>query len=301
MCSSPWGRRSSSSTALCDAACRTGRSFRLQAGISSASRAQVDRGPAAERVPPRIDPWLHTGAEVRRLERHSGRRTARWCCCGKTRWIRSGQTGRPKRSAPSRSSRILFRCSCRGEIARIARELGERIGPVSSPIPRGRVDLQHPRQRRPAHAPSSGARDHRGERTCRAFPRQAQDRDRGGTYLAGLCTQVEPLELSPRLQALAASGARILVDPDLTPFALSELIRDHGGSVVEGNDPARSRARSRTPSTQRLGRRARADGSRRRRVPLLVRPPATGHGDRDRCDPALEEARRASASGCRTR
>ncbi len=114
----------------------------------------------------------HTGAEVRRLERHSRRRTARWCCCGKTRWIRSGQTGRPNRSAPSRSSRILFRCSCRGEIARIAGTRREDRSAVSSPIPRGRVDLQHPRQRRPAHAPSSGARDHRGERTCRAFPRK---------------------------------------------------------------------------------------------------------------------------------
>ncbi len=58
-------------------------------------------------------------------------------------------------------------------------------------------------------------------------------------YLAQLCLQRPPSELEAALARQSAGGARILVDPDLTPYALVELIGAKGGEIVEGNDPAK--------------------------------------------------------------
>ncbi|OWV98195.1 X-Pro aminopeptidase [Rhizobium sp. R72] len=58
-------------------------------------------------------------------------------------------------------------------------------------------------------------------------------------YLAQMCTQLPPSELEKRLAAVGKDGGRVLADPDLTSHALAEIIRKGGGEVVEGNDPAK--------------------------------------------------------------
>jgi len=58
-------------------------------------------------------------------------------------------------------------------------------------------------------------------------------------YLAQMCVQLPPSELETKLSAVAKDGGRVLVDPDLTSYALAEIIRKAGGEVVEGNDPAK--------------------------------------------------------------
>ncbi|MBZ9788628.1 aminopeptidase P family protein [Rhizobium sp. 3T7] len=58
-------------------------------------------------------------------------------------------------------------------------------------------------------------------------------------YLAQMCMQLAPSELEKKLSAVARDGGRVLVDPDLTSYALAEIIRKGGGEVVEGNDPAK--------------------------------------------------------------
>ncbi|WP_028746268.1 aminopeptidase P family protein [Rhizobium mesoamericanum] len=58
-------------------------------------------------------------------------------------------------------------------------------------------------------------------------------------YLAQMCLQLAPSELEKKLSAVATDGGRVLVDPDLTSYALAEIIRKAGGEVVEGNDPAK--------------------------------------------------------------
>ncbi len=58
-------------------------------------------------------------------------------------------------------------------------------------------------------------------------------------YLGQLCKQLDPRMLVAHLEKLAVEGKRILVDPELAPFALVELIRGHGGTVVPGADPAK--------------------------------------------------------------
>jgi Xaa-Pro aminopeptidase len=58
-------------------------------------------------------------------------------------------------------------------------------------------------------------------------------------YLTQLGDILPPGDFDGRLVALAATGAAIMIDPDLAPFAIGELIRSKGGSVIEATDPAR--------------------------------------------------------------
>jgi len=58
-------------------------------------------------------------------------------------------------------------------------------------------------------------------------------------YLTQLATLMEPSELLGRLSVVAGEGGRILVDPDLAPLALTRAIEAAGGVVVEAIDPAR--------------------------------------------------------------
>ncbi|MDQ0454822.1 aminopeptidase P family protein [Rhizobium paknamense] len=58
-------------------------------------------------------------------------------------------------------------------------------------------------------------------------------------YLKTIATIREPGAFTGILGGLAAEGLRILVDPDLAPAALSLLIVARGGRLVDGNDPAK--------------------------------------------------------------
>ncbi|RWX78463.1 aminopeptidase P family protein [Neorhizobium lilium] len=58
-------------------------------------------------------------------------------------------------------------------------------------------------------------------------------------HLLALATPREPLELLDRLGVFARDGGRLLVDPDLTPLALTNAIEQAGGVVVEATDPAK--------------------------------------------------------------
>jgi Xaa-Pro aminopeptidase len=58
-------------------------------------------------------------------------------------------------------------------------------------------------------------------------------------HLGALAARFEPSELSARLAHHAAGGAKILIDADATAIALAKVIEDAGGVVVEATDPAR--------------------------------------------------------------
>jgi Xaa-Pro aminopeptidase len=58
-------------------------------------------------------------------------------------------------------------------------------------------------------------------------------------YLTQLSDLVPPSQFDERIAALAAEGKRILIDPDQAPFALAEIVRAKGGTLVEAIDPAR--------------------------------------------------------------
>ncbi|MCD2181797.1 aminopeptidase P family protein [Rhizobium sp. GN54] len=58
-------------------------------------------------------------------------------------------------------------------------------------------------------------------------------------YLTQLADFSPPSAFPARIAALSREGKRIMLDPDQAPFALAEAIRAAGGTVVEGADPAR--------------------------------------------------------------
>jgi Xaa-Pro aminopeptidase len=58
-------------------------------------------------------------------------------------------------------------------------------------------------------------------------------------YLAQMATQLPPAEFVTRLEWIAREGASIMLDPDLAPYILYGLIEEAGGKVISGDDPAK--------------------------------------------------------------
>ncbi|MDD1498662.1 aminopeptidase P family protein [Agrobacterium sp. CNPSo 3708] len=58
-------------------------------------------------------------------------------------------------------------------------------------------------------------------------------------YLNDLVKRHAPTEIEPTLRGLAEKGASILVDADVVPVALTRVIKDNGGTVVEAIDPVK--------------------------------------------------------------
>jgi Xaa-Pro aminopeptidase len=58
-------------------------------------------------------------------------------------------------------------------------------------------------------------------------------------YLAQMATQLPPSDFVKRLEWIAREGASIMLDPDLAPYILHGLIEEAGGKVISGDDPAK--------------------------------------------------------------
>jgi len=58
-------------------------------------------------------------------------------------------------------------------------------------------------------------------------------------YLGQIAVHQSPAEFLARLAAYSSNGAKILIDPDLTPLILTKEIEKAGGVVVETGDPAK--------------------------------------------------------------
>lgn len=58
-------------------------------------------------------------------------------------------------------------------------------------------------------------------------------------YLTQMAEIKAPDTFEARISTIAASGAAVMLDPDHAAFALADRIRKHGGTVIEAADPAR--------------------------------------------------------------
>lgn len=94
-------------------------------------------------------------------------------------------------------------------------------------------------------------------------------------YLAQLATQLPPSKIADRLHAIASAKGRVMVDADLTPVALTGAITAAGGTLIEEADPVRlPRARKNKAEPGRLGSRSCAGWGGHGRISLLAGPPA---------------------------
>ncbi|NRQ15409.1 aminopeptidase P family protein [Ensifer sesbaniae] len=189
-----------------------------------------------------IDPWLHTGAEVRRLEK------ALATLGGSLVFLDHNPldkiwTNRPAAPLGKVSIQPIEHAGelAKDKIAKIAAGLDKAgasavvlTDPSSvawtfnirgSDVPH----TPHPLARAIIHA------DGRAE----LFLDKRKTGIEQEAYLTQIAEIVAPSTFDDRLRALGAAGAAVMIDPDLASFAISELIRFKGGKVVEAVDPAR--------------------------------------------------------------
>ncbi len=189
-----------------------------------------------------IDPWLHTAAEVRKLE------AALLEIEGSLVFVTSNPLDSiwDDRPADPVGAVVIQTLEHAGvlaseKIVRIATEVKEKgAAGVLITDPSSVAWIFNVRGADVPHTPHPLAR---AIITAEGKPEIFVDHAKTGietrAYLAQLATQRQPEEFEGRLDALAGAGGPILLDPDLAPIALSLHIEKVGGRVVEAADPAK--------------------------------------------------------------
>ncbi|GEO86817.1 MULTISPECIES: aminopeptidase P family protein [Alphaproteobacteria] len=189
-----------------------------------------------------IDPWLHTSQDVLRLEKalaeHNGTLVVLPVNPLDTIW-----TDRPDEPLgqvviqPIEYSGVL----AKDKIARISADLSEKqVDAALITDPSSIAWIFNIRGCDVPHTPHPLARAIiNADGSAELFLDKRKTDIEVESYLGQLCKQLDPRLLIAHLEKLAVEGRRILVDPELAPFALVELIRGHGGTVVPGDDPAK--------------------------------------------------------------
>ncbi|WEX76328.1 aminopeptidase P family protein [Sinorhizobium numidicum] len=189
-----------------------------------------------------IDPWLHTAAEVRRLEKALAAIDGALVFLDHNPLDRIW-TGRP--AAPL--GRVTIQpIEHAGQLAK------DKIATIGAAVEKAKaaaVILTDPssiawtfniRGSDVPHTPHPLARAiiHASGR-AEIFLDKRKTGIEQEAYLTQLADIEAPAGFDDRLAALASTGSVIVIDPDLAPFAIGELIRANGGSVIESIDPAR--------------------------------------------------------------
>ncbi|WEX86258.1 aminopeptidase P family protein [Sinorhizobium garamanticum] len=212
-----------------------------------------------------IDPWLHTGAEVLKLQK------ALAAVDGTLIFLDHNPldkiwTGRPAAPLGRVTIQPIEHAGqlAKDKIAAIAAGLEKaKAGAVVLTDPSSVAWTFNIRGNDVPHTPHPLARaiihaDGRAE----IFLDKRKTGIEQEAYLTQLAEITAPASFEDRLAALAATGAAIMIDPDLAPFAIGELIRAKGGSVVGAVDPARlPRARKNAAEIQGSARAHLQDGA----------------------------------------
>ena len=189
-----------------------------------------------------IDPWLHTAAEVRRLEK------ALTAVGGSVVLLDHNPLDRlwADRPAAPLGPVTIQPVEHAGQLAR------DKIAEIAAGVSKAKaaaVILTDPssvawtfniRGSDVPHTPHPLARAIvHADGSAELFLDKRKTGIEQEAYLTQLADIMAPATFDDRLAALASTGAAIMIDPDLAPFAIGELIRRKEGSVVEAVDPAR--------------------------------------------------------------
>ena len=189
-----------------------------------------------------IDPWMHTGAEVRRLEKALEDKG------GSLVFLPFNPVDRlwTDRPAEPKGAVMIQALNQAGvaaadKLKKISADLAEKnLAAVLITDPSSVAWIFNLRGSDVPHTPHPLSRAIiKADGSTELFLDSAKTNVEVESYLRDLCEQVNPVLLAERLERVARDGGRILVDPDLAPYALSRMIRESGGEVVEGNDPAK--------------------------------------------------------------
>ena len=189
-----------------------------------------------------IDPWLHTGAEVRRLEK------ALACLGGTLVFLAHNPLDAIWTDRPAEPlGRVVIQANdhagewAKDKLPRMAEATGKAGADVLAVTdPSSIAWLFNIRGSDVPHTPHPLAR---AIVPADGRPLLFIDKRKTGieeeAYLTQLADLLPPSDFLESVRALSREGKRILIDPDHAPFALSEAIRTAGGTVVEAIDPAR--------------------------------------------------------------
>lgn len=189
-----------------------------------------------------VDPWMHTGSEIRRLEKALAEKQGELVLLPENPVDRIWKD-RPAEPLGAVTIQDLpqageLAVQKIGRIEAMLQEKGHDAVVVSDPSSlawifnlRGNDVPRTPHPLGRALIFASGK------------PEVFLDRRKTGieaeAYLGQLARQRPPAEFADRLAELGREGKQVLVDPELTPHALVRIIADNGGTIIEGSDPAK--------------------------------------------------------------
>ncbi|MBP1852305.1 aminopeptidase P family protein [Rhizobium halophytocola] len=189
-----------------------------------------------------IDPWLHSPAEVRRLEKALKARDGHVVLLTDNPLDAIWEDRpAPPRGAVTIQSEALAGVLSSDKIARIAADLSENgQAAVLITDPSSVAWIFNIRGDDVPHTPHPLARaivfaDGKAE----IFLDDAKTNREVRAYLAQMAEQRDPEQFGERVTSLARGGAVIVLDPSLTPHAIYALIERRGGTIVEADDPAK--------------------------------------------------------------
>jgi Xaa-Pro aminopeptidase len=189
-----------------------------------------------------IDPWLHTGAEVRRLEKALGEIGGALVLLPHNPLDRLW-SDRPVEPLGAVTIQTVAQAGVLAseKIGEIKRHLAEKnCAALLVTDPSSIAWIFNIRGNDVPHTPHPLARAIiHADGPVELFLDKRKTNIEAEAYLAQMCRQMAPDELPERLAEASASGARILIDPDLASQALTDMIRLAGGEVVEAVDPVR--------------------------------------------------------------
>lgn len=189
-----------------------------------------------------IDPWLHAGAEVRRLEKALAEIGGSLVLLDANP-LDAIWTDRPAEplGAVSIQKQEHAGTLASEKIAAIAAQVKEKgAAAVVVADPTSVAWIFNIRGDDVPHTPYPLSRAIiSAEGKAEIFLDQMKTGIEQAAYLAQIAVQRPPSEFLARLAAFSADGAKILIDPELTPLALTRAITAAGGEVVEASDPAK--------------------------------------------------------------
>ncbi|WP_105430601.1 aminopeptidase P family protein [Neorhizobium sp. T6_25] len=189
-----------------------------------------------------IDPWLHAGAEVRRLEKALAEIGGSLVLLDANPldaiWIDRPAEPLGAVSIQKQEHAGTLASEKISSIASQVKEKGAAAVVIADPTSVAWIfnirgdDVPHtPYPLSRAIIPAEGKAE--------IFLDQMKTGIEQAAYLAQIAVQRPPSEFLARLAAFSADGAKILIDPELTPLALTRAITAAGGEVVEASDPAK--------------------------------------------------------------
>ncbi|KXG86027.1 aminopeptidase P family protein [Agrobacterium bohemicum] len=189
-----------------------------------------------------IDPWLHTGAELKRFEQALSEQGGSVVLLGANPLdpLWDGRPAEPLEPVTIQPDAVTgipanMKITVIGEIVS-----GRKANAVLMTDPSSIAWTFNIRGNDVPHTPHPLARAIiYADGSADLFVDERKIGDEVKAHLAPLATLLPPADIEARLHAIASAAGRILADVDVTPVALTLSIKEAGGEVIEASDPVK--------------------------------------------------------------